>query len=201
MSSFPEQIVLTFVPIFVAIDAIGTVPLILPLSQDMTKSERIRMINIALITASAIGLAFLFIGRAILHLLGVELGPFAVAGGLILLALSLRDLVTGKMMDMPIKEELVAVVPLGTPLTVGPATITTLLLLSYEYHLGIVLISLVLNLAAAWVIFLQSDWIARILGKGGVKAVSKIAALFLAAIGVNMIFRGISLAWHINYFP
>ncbi len=126
MAGFWDSLVLSFVPLFVAIDAVGTLPAVIRLSEGMGRRERLRLVNVAIFTAAAVGLVFLFLGRAILRLLAISVGHFAVAGGLLLLAFSMRDLVMGKMVDEPSKEEMVAVVPIGTPLTVGPATLTTL---------------------------------------------------------------------------
>jgi multiple antibiotic resistance protein len=93
---------------------------------------------------------------------------------------------------------MVAVVPIGTPLTVGPATITTLLLLGTQYQTYIVLLSFLLNIFIVWVTFVASDLIMKVLGKGGIKAFSRIAALLLAAIAVNMVLRGITLLGILN---
>jgi multiple antibiotic resistance protein len=90
-----------------------------------------------------------------------------------------------------IKEEMVAVVPIGTPLTVGPATIATLLLLATQFPLYMVLISFALNIVIAWAVFMMSGWFARFLGQGGLKAVSKVFSLLLAAIAVSMIIDGV----------
>ena len=189
--SFFEQIVFAFVPLFVAIDAIGTVPLVISVTQDFNPPERWRVIRIAMLTALAVGLGFLFLGEWVLALLGIKVAHFAIGGGLVLLVLSVRDIATGKMMDAPAREELAGVVPIGTPLTVGPATITTLLLLVQQYSHWVVLLAFGLNVAVALVVFLQSNLIVRVLGVGGVRAVSKVASLLLAAIAVSLIFRGL----------
>ena len=193
MAVFWDSLVLSFVPLFVAIDALGTLPAVIRLSEGMGRRERARLVNLAIFTAAAVGLVFLFLGRPILRLLAISVGHFAVAGGLLLLAFSVRDLVIGKMVDEPSKEEMVAVVPIGTPLTVGPATLTTLFLLSDQHSLPIVLLAFAVNMAAAWLIFLQASAISSFLGRGGLRAVSKVASLLLAAIGVRMVFRGIEL--------
>lgn len=194
MSAWANDFVLTFVPLLVAIDAIGTLPIVLILQQEMSHRERLRMVNIAIITASALGVIFLVLGKIVLQLLGIQVGHFAIAGGLVLLALALRDIVMGRMVqETPDREEMLAVVPLGTPLTVGPATLTTLLLLSDEYPLWLVLVSLAVNLAIAWLTFLQGGLFARILGQGGLRGIAKVMSLFLAAIAVRMVFRGIGL--------
>ena len=193
MLAFWDSLLLSFVPLFVAIDAVGTLPAVIKASDGLGRRERLRVVNIVVATATAVGLVFLFLGQGILSLLAISVGHFAVAGGLLLLAFSLRDLVMGKMVDEPSKEEMVAIVPIGTPLTVGPATLTTLFLLSDQYSVAIVLLAFALNMVAAWAIFLQASVISSFLGRGGLRAVSKVASLLLAAIGVRMIFRGIEL--------
>jgi multiple antibiotic resistance protein len=122
--------------------------------------------------------------------MGISVGAFAIAGGLILLVLSIRYILTGHIVEV-IKEEMVAVVPIGTPLTVGPATIATLLLLATQFPLYMVLISFALNIVIAWAVFMMSGWFARFLGQGGLKAVSKVFSLLLAAIAVSMIIDGV----------
>ena len=150
------------------------------------------MIYVAVITAAIVGLVFLFFGQFILSVLNIKVGSFAIAGGLILLVLSIKYMTTGQAVEL-IKEEMVAVVPIGTPLTVGPAAITTLLLLASQFPLYIVLVAFVLNLLVVWVVFMLSNWIVRFMGQGGLKAVSKVFSLLLAAIAVSMIIRGLGL--------
>jgi len=192
VSVWLEQFILPFVPLFIVIDALGNLPFVVSLSEGMPRHQRRRMIHIAMATAAIVGLAFLFLGQAILTVMGISVGSFAIAGGFILLALSVKYLITGRMVEV-IKEEMVAVVPIGTPLTVGPATITTLILLSAQFPLQVVLISFILNLVVAWIIFLLSYWFTRLMGQGGLRAISQVFNLLLAAIGVTMVLRGLDL--------
>lgn len=191
MDNWPP-FVLTFVPLFIAIDALGNLPFVISMSEGMSSHERHRTVHIAIATAAAVGLGFLFFGQFILKVMGISVGSFAIAGGLILLVLSIKYITTGRMVEI-IKEEMVAVVPIGTPLTVGPATITTLLLLVVQFPLSQVLLSFLLNLLIAWGIFLLSNRIVKFMGMGGLRAVSRVFSLLLAAIGVGMIIRGLSL--------
>ena len=92
-----------------------------------------------------------------------------------------------------VKEEMVAVVPVGTALTAGPATITTLLLLVMQFPLYIVLISFALNMVIAWGILMVSNQFTRFLGQGGLKAFSKIFSLLLSAIAVNMVINELEM--------
>jgi multiple antibiotic resistance protein len=121
----------------------------------------------------------------------IKVQEFAIAGGIILLVLSIKYMITGHMVTVA-KEELVAVVPIGTPLTVGPATIATLLLLAGQYPIFIVLISFIVNMLLTWLIFLLSQKIAGFLGQGGLTAISRVFSLLLAAIAVSMVIAGLN---------
>ncbi|OGO31603.1 MAG: MarC family transcriptional regulator [Chloroflexi bacterium RBG_16_56_11] len=196
----PEQwnnFVLTFVPLFIVIDAFGNLPFLVTLSHGMAPQEKRKIVHLAVITATAVGLIFLFFGQFILMVLDIHVGEFAIAGGIILLILSIRYMSTGHMVTTA-REEMVAVVPIGTPLTVGPATITTLLLLATQYPLYMVLISFALNMLITWIIFLLSQRIAAFMGHGGLTAVSRVFSLLLAAIAVSMVIRGLNLTGIIN---
>ena len=190
MASFFSDVGVAFVPIFVAIDAIGAIPIILSLTKDVKPGQRTRMLDIAIFTAAAIGVGFLFLGKTVLNLLDISVNHFAIAGGIVLLILALRDIIGVKSFDTPIKEEMLEIVPIGTPLTAGPGAITTLLIIRDQYSAGVALVSFVLNLAVAWVVFQQGDRIAAFLGQGGLKAVSKVASLLLTAIAIRLILNG-----------
>ncbi len=187
-----DSLVMTFIPLFVVIDTIGNLPFVIALSEGLNRSERFRMINLATGAAAVVGLFFLFLGQFLLKVLGISVGAFAIAGGIILLIFSIRYMTSGRMVEI-IKGDMMAVVPIGTPLTVGPATITTLLLLATQFQIYFVLISFILNIIIVWISFLLTDRIVRILGKTGIKVLSSVAALLLAAIAVNMVIHGIQV--------
>ena len=196
VADFFLEVGLSFVPIFVAMDAIGILPFLLSFTQDMSDSERTRTVRLALITGLGLGLGFIAIGKGVFIALSIEVEDFLVAGGAILFVLAIRHLISGRMVEVQaaIGESMIGVVPLGTPLIVGPAVLTTLLVLIDQYtqfSVFPVLISFVLNLAIAWVIFAQSNRIARFLGQGGLRAISQVASLLLAAIAVMMIRLGV----------
>jgi multiple antibiotic resistance protein len=192
-----QNFVLTFVPLFIVIDAVGNLPFVISLSDEMSARERSVMIRSAVITATAVGFFFLFLGQLVLNAMGISVGSFAIGGGIILLVLSVNYMIGSRSLDI-IKEEMVAVVPIGTPLTVGPATIATLLLLATQFPIYYVVISFALNILIVWLIFRASTYIMRFLGRGGVRAISKISSLLLAAIAVNMIIKGLNLLGVLN---
>lgn len=191
-NTFWQSFVLTFVPLFIVLDAPGNLPMVISLSHGLTSREKVRVINIATATAMLVGLAFLFFGQFILNIMGISVGAFAVAGGIILLVLSIKYMITGHMVDTA-REEMIAVVPIGTPLLTGPATITTLIFLNTQHPIYIVLLSFGLNMLLAWAIFVAGDKIISFLGQGGIKTVSKVFSLLLAAIAIDLIIRGLNL--------
>jgi multiple antibiotic resistance protein len=188
-----RELALTFVPLFFAMDAVGNLPIFLALTQGIGATRRRQTVNLATLTALGVGLGFVAIGKAIFLLLGIEVADFLMAGGIILLILAVRYLITGKMVETTdlSASETVGVVPLGTPLVVGPAVLTSLLSLTGQYRIAIVLSSFILNLVIQWVLFRQADRIVDFLGRTGANAVSKIIMLLLAAIAVKMIREGV----------
>jgi multiple antibiotic resistance protein len=191
-----QEFGLTFVPLFVAMDAIGVLPILVPLTQDMKTKERSRTVRLAVITALGLGLGFVAIGKGIFLFLGIEVSDFLVAGGLILFLLAAKDLITGKMVEAQasVGADMLGVVPIGTPLVVGPAVLTTLLILIDQYSIIIVIVSFILNLVIAWLLFAQANRVVAFLGQGGVRATSKVVSLFLAAIAIKMIRQGVLAA-------
>jgi multiple antibiotic resistance protein len=188
-----QEFGLTFVPLFVAMDAIGVLPILIPLTQEMKAKERSRTVLLAVITALGLGLGFVAIGKGIFLFLGIEVSDFLIAGGLILFLLAAKDLITGKMVEAQasVGADMVGVVPIGTPLVVGPAVLATLLILTDQYSIVMVIGSFIVNLAIAWLLLAQANRVVAFLGQGGVRATSKIVSLFLAAIAIKMIRQGV----------
>jgi len=182
--------VLTFIPIFVAVDVLGIIPIFLSLVRPLESSERRRVIFQSVLTASVVGLGFMFLGKAIFLIIGLLVADFKIAGGLVLLVLSLMDLLSPeKSRRQPTTS--MGVVPLGTPLIVGPAVLTTIIMLIDIYGIVPTITSFIANMIIVWFVFVHSDYIIRILGNAGSKAISKVASLILASIGVMMIRKGI----------
>ena len=187
-----DAFIVSFVPLFIVMDAIGVLPLALSLSEGLSQKQRRKLVHVAALTAAVVGLAFLFFGQFIFRVMDISVGAVTVAGGIILLVLSVRYIVTGHLTEV-VREEMVAVVPIGTPLLAGPATIATLLLLAGQQPLWVVLVAYVANLLVAWVILMLGNQIARLLGRGGLRAVSNVFNLLLAAIAVTMVIRGLAM--------
>ena len=182
-----------FVPLFVAVDAIGVLPFFISLTEGLAAERRRRIVMQSVLTAGTVALAFTLVGRPGLRALGVSVSDFMMAGGLLLFALSLRDLLSVGKGHGRVDLETLGAVPIGVPLITGPAVLTTCMLLADQHGLVPTLAATVANVLIAGVVFWFAQPIARALGGAGGKILSKMAALLLAAIGVMMVRRGVML--------
>lgn len=185
-----HEIVLAFVPIFFAVDPIGLLPVFASLTSGLTHEEKNKIIVQSLLTALCLSIGFIFFGKWIFSFLGITIGDFMIAGGAILFCLSMIDLMSlGK--TKHISKQDLGVVPIGTPLIVGPAVLTLSLMLIAVHGVAVTLLAVIANLVIVGVVFLVSDRLMKLLGEPGARALSKVMALLLAAIGVMMIRKGI----------
>ena len=189
MRDFLEKFLLAFIPLFVAIDPIGLVAIFMGFAPNATREHRQRQGLLAVFTGLGVAVGFIFLGKAIFSALGISVADFQVAGGLILLGLAVRDLL-GFDENPRTGSADFGVVPLGMPLIAGPALLTALLLLIDTVGLLFTLLSLLVNLLLVEIGFRYAQRIEGLLGKQGLKGVSKLIALLLAAIAVSLIRRG-----------
>ncbi len=186
-----ENFLFCFVPFFIAVDAIGVLPIYLGITDGLSSTHKKKIIIQSLITASIVAIAFLLGGPLLLELVGVGVSDFMVAGGILLLVISLSDLLTGEKRQRVVDAETVGAVPIGVPLISGPAVLTTSVLFANEYGVIPTTLALLANILIVGVVFFMASPIERLLGQAGSKTVSKVASLFLASIAVMLIRRGI----------
>ena len=184
-----QKFFLAFIPIFVAIDPIGLVAIFTGLAANTSPEQRKRQGFLGVVTALCVAVGFIFLGEIIFDALGITDADFQVAGGLILLGLAGRELLSLGAANRDASDEF-GIVPLGMPLIAGPALLTALLILVDTVGLVFTLVSLLFNLALVAVAFWNAGWFTRWMGRQGLRGVSKIIALLLAAIAVSLIRRG-----------
>lgn len=186
-----DTFLLSFIPMFVAFDALGIIPMYLGLTDKINKEEKKILILQASLAALIICLAFLFIGNAIFNFLGITVNDFRIAGGLILLIISINDLLFYSSRVRDIKPSDVGIVPLGVPLIAGPGVLTTILISNNSYGFTYTITSLIVNILITFLALYYADFTTRVLGQAGSKAFAKVASLFLAAIAIMMIRVGL----------
>ena len=190
-----QEALVAFVALFVAVDILGVLPLYLTLTMDVPAEQRDRLPRQSTLTATTVGVGFLLVGDAIFRVLGVTVGDFQVAGGILLLVLSLHDLLNpGKPVRRPMPA--VGAVPLGTPLIAGPAVLTTLVVLVQRHGYPITLLAFALNMGIVFVVLKYAGGVARVLGEAGSRTIGKVTGILLAAFGVSLIRRGLP-----GFFP
>jgi multiple antibiotic resistance protein len=183
---------LCFVPLFVAVDAIGVLPLFVSLTEGVDRKRQRKVIFQSIMTASIVALAFIGFGPLLLKFIGITVSDFMIAGGILLLAISLSDLLTGEKKQRQADPDSLGAVPIGVPLITGPAVLTTCVLLAGMHGKLVTAVAVIANIALAGVVFSFAEPITQVLGRTGTKTVSKIASLLLTAIAVMLIRRGIT---------
>jgi multiple antibiotic resistance protein len=167
--------------LFAVIDIIGSIPIIIDLRKKAghIQSEK------ATIVAGILMIVFLFVGKEILNLIGIDVNSFAVAGSFILFFLAL-EMILGITLYKDDAPETAAVVPLAFPLIAGAGTMTTLLSLRAEYHTINIVVSILVNIIIVYIVLKSSGKMERFLGKQGINVIRKIFGVILLAIAVKL---------------
>jgi multiple antibiotic resistance protein len=182
-----------FVPLFVAVDAIGAMPMFLSMTQGMSIRNIATVVIESVLTAGVVAITFLFGGRAVLRLLGITIADFMVAGGIIIFAIAIGDLLSSDKPERRLLQGRLGAVPLGVPLITGPAVLTTSLLLLDSYGGGMTAAALLANIFIAGMLFLFASQLNRLLGSAGSTVISKVANLLMASIGVMIVRKGLAM--------
>ncbi len=169
--------------LFAVIDIVGNIPIVIDL--------RVKFGNIqsekASLIAGIIMIAFLFLGKSILNVIGIDVNSFAVAGAFILFFLAL-EMILG--ISLYKEEEnsakTISVFPLAFPLIAGPGSLTTILSLRAEYATINIVIAIIVNIIFMYIVLKTSVKIEKIIGKNGINILRKIFGVILLAIAVKL---------------
>lgn len=167
--------------LFAVIDIIGSIPIIIDLRKKAghIQSEK------ATVVAGILMIAFLFVGKEILNLIGIDVNSFAVAGALILFFLAL-EMILGIQLYKDDAPETAAVVPLAFPLIAGAGTMTSILALRAEYATVNIIAAIIINTIFVYIVLKSSGKIENFLGKQGISVIRKIFGVILLAIAVKL---------------
>ncbi len=186
-----EPFLLAFIPLFVAIDVFGVLPLFVGLTEGLDERRRKVLIAEATLAAFAVSIVFLAAGKLVFAFLGITESDFRVGGGIVLLVLAVNDLLFAKDRKRD-PQTSAAVVPIGIPLIMGPAALTTIIILVDSSGYFWTILSLLVNMLIVWLVFTLARRITEIIGHAGARAVGKVVSLLLAGIAVMMIRSGIA---------
>ncbi|HLE64965.1 MAG TPA: MarC family protein [Candidatus Bathyarchaeia archaeon] len=183
------------VALFIIVDPIGLVPVFSALTKDLPRPEKKRMFRNIVYTGSALLLLFALAGQQLLLLFGISLQSFMIAGGMLLLLLSVEILLRGERVQKTPGED-AGIVPIAFPLLVGPGAITTTMISIQSYGLEVAIPSILIVMFLTWVVLRLTDGINRLLGRTGSAVVARVMAVFIAAIAIQFIIEGIQF-----YYP
>ncbi|HZH69786.1 MAG TPA: MarC family protein [Flavobacteriaceae bacterium] len=175
-----EMITATMI-LFAVIDIIGSIPIIVDLRKKVghIQSEK------ATIVAALLMIVFLFVGKEILNLIGIDVNSFAVAGAFILFFLAI-EMILGVNLYKDDTPQTASIVPIAFPLIAGAGTLTTILSLRAEYEVINIIIAILINSIFVFAVLKSSGKIERVLGKNGISVVRKIFGVILMAIAVKL---------------
>jgi multiple antibiotic resistance protein len=193
LSIDPTDIALITTQLFAVVDPIGAIPIYLIYDQGLDVGHRGKLLRTILVAVFALLLFFILLGPVTLKLLHISVASFQLGGGVILIVLAIDMLGEGPR-TKTLEPDEAAVVPLASPLLVGPGTMASLIVLEGTKSLANLLISAVILVVLTGLILRFSSTIGKLLGKNGLKAVSRLLSIILAAIAAQMIHDAL-FAW------
>lgn len=184
------------VTIFFLMDSIGTIPIFMGLTKDVSAKRRVRMALVASVIAGITVLVFALFGRAILDQFGVSIAALRIGGGLLLLYISFEMIMAGQEMHRGSGETArsITVSPLAIPMLAGPGSMSYAMVAYVNAHGAdrLAVISAIVAASAVGAVFLAlSGVLTRLLGKEILRGVERLAAILLAIIAAQMIMVGV----------
>ncbi|GAA4111531.1 MarC family protein [Aquimarina addita] len=176
-----KEILTASMILFAVIDIVGSIPIIIDLRKKAghIQSEK------ASIVAGVLMILFLFVGKEILNIIGIDVNSFAVAGAFIIFFMAI-EMILGIQLYKDDQPETTAVVPIAFPLIAGAGTMTSLLSLRAEYDTINIIIAIVINIVFVYIVLKLSGKIEKILGKQGISVIRKVFGVILLAIAVKL---------------
>lgn len=178
--------------LFIIVDPFGNIPIFMGLTEAIPENQRKKLYNTATLVGVILLLVFAFTGQYILTIFNLSIYSFEVAGGILLLIVSIRILISGSKHVSDESPETLGAVPIAIPLLVGPGAITTTIFNLQTYGILITIISVIVVLALTWVILRFINKIYRVLGKTGSLVIARVMALLISAIAIQYILTGVT---------
>ena len=175
------EIIASFMVLFAIIDIPGSIPIIIDIKKKTGKIQAGK----ATIVAFVIMFAFLFIGKPLLGIFGVDISSFAIAGSFIVLLISL-EMILGVEIFKNNDPGGGSIVPIAFPLIAGAGSITTLLSLKAEYATENIAVALLINMAIVYLVLKSTRWVEKLLGPTGIAILRKVFGIILLTIAVKL---------------
>ena len=168
--------------LFAVIDILGSIPILISLKTKMGGLSEWKATGLS----GALMILFLFLGDPLLKVLGLDVGSFAVGGSIVIFILGLEMVLGLEIFKSEQDVKSGTLVPIAFPLIAGSGTLTTIMSLKANYKELTVLIAILVNLIFIYLVLRSLNFIAKILGPGGLLAVRKFFGVILLAIAVKI---------------
>jgi len=188
-----ENILLCFIPFFVAVDAVGVLPIFVALTDKLNQQRLNEIVLQATLAAFLVVVFFVLWGNYFLSILNIEPSDFMIAGGIILFIIALRDILSYDKRQREIEAEDIGAVPIGIPLITGPAVLATSIILVNKFGALLTLFAAFINIVLAGILLLLSRGLLKLFKKTGAKTISKIANLIMSAYAITIIRKGLEI--------
>ncbi len=177
-----NELVTVIFTLFAVIDIVGSIPLLIAMKEKMggIKSFKVTLISGGLM------IAFLFLGKPFLSVLGLDVKSFAVGGSIVIFLLGLEMVLGHEIFKGDKDAHSGTVVPIAFPIIAGSGTLTTIMSLKANFEETYILLGIVVNLAIIYIVLKSLSWIEKLLGPGGLLAVRKFFGVILLAIAVKI---------------
>ena len=173
--------------LFLVIDILGSVPIIISIKRNTGELKPVTIVGFS----GILMIAFTLIGETLLHVLGIQVQSFAIAGAVVLLLLSLEMILGATIFKSDDEGKSGNVVPIAFPILAGVGTLTTILSLRTRYQVSDVVVGILLNLIIIYVVLLSMNWLERKLGKQTLIVMKKFFGIILLAIAVQMFMNNV----------
>lgn len=195
-------ILLYFTSFFTLMNPIGTMPVFLSMTSDLSKRERRVTAVKAVLTAGFVLILFAILGEYLFNFFGISVAGLKVVGGVLFFFIG-YDMLNARLSRIKMTEEEaekyaddISITPLGIPMIAGPGAITTAIVLMGDANdyatKAMVIISIILVLIVVLLVFIGAVGITKFIGEKGNKIMMKLMGLIVMVIAVEFFFSGIT---------
>jgi multiple antibiotic resistance protein len=192
MTFHPDELLTVIFTLFAVIDIVGSIPLLIAMKE---KIGVIKSFQVTLISG-ALMIAFMFLGKPFLNMLGLDVKSFAVGGSIVIFLLGLEMVLGHEIFKGDKNGHSGSVVPIAFPIIAGSGTLTTIMSLKANFEEIYILGGILVNLVIVYIVLKSLNFIERLLGPGGLLAVRKFFGVILLAIAVKIFSTNVNALKH-----
>ncbi|MEM4509254.1 MAG: MarC family protein [Archaeoglobaceae archaeon] len=190
MDAMLIQVVSITGQIFAVLNPVGVIPTFLSLTEGMNPAKRHQIVRRSMLTVLMLAIVLAIGGSLILDFFRVSIFSLQIGGGILLMVIAI-DMLSGLPRTKAVEsEQEIAIVPIATPLLLGPGTMTTIIVLSKTVSMLSLIISVFIVVLLAYLLLRYSELLIKILGINGIRAISRFMTIIIAAFAAQLLYGG-----------